>query len=145
MAGDPDVIVTDGLGSCVALSLYDNRLRIGGLAHIMLPGAEGEDISWLPYQFADRALDRLLGELRNLGVRQRDLVARIGGGASMFANGAGQGVGELNIAAVKRLLKALEIPLVGEDVGGNQGRRVEFHLDSGKMVIRFVGKEIRII
>lgn len=145
MAGDPGVIATDGLGSCVALSLYDGRLRIGGLAHIMLPGAENADVSWLPYQYADKALNHLLDELLNQGTCEQDMVAKIAGGASMFANSAGQGIGELNIVGVKRLLKVRGIPLVGEDVGGACGRRVEFHLDSGKMVIRFVGKEVRII
>jgi chemotaxis protein CheD len=141
----PDMIVADGIGSCVVLSLYDGKLRIGGLAHIMLPDSEESDAAWLPYQCADRALSRLLGELRNLGAHGRDLVARMAGGARMFANGAGQGIGELNIASVRRLLMAQGIPLVGEDVGGSRGRRVEFYLDSGQMIIRFVGEEVRII
>ena len=31
------VISTIGLGSCVAIMLYDGSSRIGGLAHILLP------------------------------------------------------------------------------------------------------------
>ena len=31
------VIATIGLGSCVAIALYDPTARVGGLAHILLP------------------------------------------------------------------------------------------------------------
>ena len=33
------VLTTFGLGSCIALILYDPSTSIGGLAHIMLPNA----------------------------------------------------------------------------------------------------------
>ncbi len=37
VATSPDKLITVGLGSCVGIALYDQQLRIGGLAHIMLP------------------------------------------------------------------------------------------------------------
>ena len=33
----PDALTTLGLGSCVGICLWDSSLKIGGLAHIMLP------------------------------------------------------------------------------------------------------------
>ena len=32
-----DVLVTIGLGSCVAIVLYDAAAQVGGLAHVLLP------------------------------------------------------------------------------------------------------------
>ena len=32
-----DVLLTVGLGSCVAIMLYDPTAKVGGLAHILLP------------------------------------------------------------------------------------------------------------
>jgi len=32
-----DVLITQGLGSCVAILLYDAEARIGGMAHVLLP------------------------------------------------------------------------------------------------------------
>jgi chemotaxis protein CheD len=49
-------------------------------------------------------------------------------------------IGELNIKCVKQMLMKKGIPLVGEDVGGNYGRSVEFHLDSGKLIIWSIGR-----
>lgn len=37
VARTPGVIISEGIGSCVVLTLYDTILRIGGMAHIMLP------------------------------------------------------------------------------------------------------------
>ena len=34
---DEQTLITIGLGSCVAIALYDPRTRIGGLAHTLLP------------------------------------------------------------------------------------------------------------
>jgi len=44
-------------------------------------------------------------------------------------------IGTNNITAVKYCLGELNIPIIGEDVGSNYGRRIEFHLESGNMVI----------
>ncbi|MCR4947175.1 MAG: chemotaxis protein CheD, partial [Lachnospiraceae bacterium] len=32
-----DVLITLGLGSCIGIALYDPTIKLGGLAHIMLP------------------------------------------------------------------------------------------------------------
>ena len=32
-----DVLVTYSLGSCVGVTMYDPRIRVGGLIHCMLP------------------------------------------------------------------------------------------------------------
>ena len=37
--GAGDVLVTLGLGSCVAIVLHDAAARVGGLAHVLLPSA----------------------------------------------------------------------------------------------------------
>ena len=48
------------LGSCVGLALYDRRLRVAGLAHIVMPRARGR-------QRADGKLVDTLGRGRFLG------------------------------------------------------------------------------
>ena len=37
MAKNPGVLVTYALGSCIGICIYDRKLKIGGLSHIMLP------------------------------------------------------------------------------------------------------------
>ena len=50
------------------------------------------------------------------------------------------GIGEQNITSIRRILRRERIPLIGEDTGGHHGRSVEFHLDSGKVIVTAIGK-----
>lgn len=44
-------------------------------------------------------------------------------------------VGARNAKSARRTLDTLDIPIVGEEVGGNRGRTVEFDLATGKMLV----------
>ena len=46
------------LGSCVGLVLYDQRNRVGALAHIVLPSANGSNTH--PGKYADTAIPELI-------------------------------------------------------------------------------------
>ena len=50
---------------------------------------------------------------------------------------------EQNILSIRHILRGEQIPLVGEDTGGHHGRSVEFHLDSGRVIVTAIGKEDR--
>ena len=71
------------------------------------------------------------------------LVAKIAGGAQMFANRTNSEalrVGERNVIAVKQKLKSLNIRILSQDCGENFGRTVEFYSETGDYVIKAVGK-----
>ncbi len=149
VARSPDIIIAEGLGSCVALCLYDVLQGVGGMAHIMLPHSSEcksrKNNVPLPYLYGDFALDALLNEMEKSGAHRHNVIAKMAGGARMFPvyNGASTSIGEQNIACIRELLKTRLIPLVGADVGGSHGRSVEFHVQSGKLVIMAIGRELR--
>lgn len=124
-----------GLGSCVALVLYDRDTLVGGLAHILLPHEALSRIPGKPSRYSSTAVPHLLSLMRTLGPVTRP-TARLVGGASMFANllsGGGINMGERNIVATRRALVAAGIPLVGEEVGGDYGRSAFLDLASGDL------------
>ena len=141
----PDIILCSGLGSCVAIILYDTQRRIGGLAHVMLPDSGSLNGSHPSYKCADTAIATLIKELQSMRAAIHGMVAKLVGGARMFpsSDDFSPGIGEQNIASVKRILEQKRIPVIGENTGGNYGRNVEFYLDSGKVIVRAVGKEDR--
>ena len=167
IAEAPRVIVSQGIGSCVVVALYDTKLKVGGLAHIALPdsrmrsagcgeqggrsggGAEllqkttGTTGTVLSYQCADTAIAALLEGLGNRGSSRSNIVARMAGGARMFPSysDTSTGIGEQNIVSIMRLLEKEHIPIMGLDVGGNHGRNVEFCLDSGRIIVTALEKE----
>ena len=83
-AKPPQVLVTTGLGSCVGVCLLDPLVKVGGLAHIMLPDStQARDVQ-NKAKYADTAIKILIDEMVNLGAIKRRMVAKIAGGAQMF-------------------------------------------------------------
>ena len=103
-----DIIATIGLGSCVAIVLYDKDTKVGGLAHILLPSMAMSRETSNPAKFPESIVPLMLTEMRALGMAPNaKVVAKIAGGASMFGqlvNGTGINVGERNILATREAL-----------------------------------------
>lgn len=136
------VLFAIGLGSCVALVIYDPVKKVGGLAHVMLPDVNQNHPA--PGRFAPTAVSNLLQMMEDAGARKRGMYARIAGGAAMFRDvlpSEGQRLGERNVEAIKVALAKASIPLRGEDVGGSFGRSVFFDAGDGSMVIRAVKRD----
>jgi len=129
-------MMTIGLGSCIGLTLYDPNLRVGAMVHIMLPESAGRTDR--PGKYVDTAVPLLVKELVALGCKNRSIVAKIAGGASMFEYfGTNLNIGERNAGKVRILLQEHNIQLAAEDVGGKFGRSVTFlPADDGKVTIR---------
>jgi chemotaxis protein CheD len=143
------VIATIGLGSCVAIVLYDCDTRTGGLAHILLPSQALSRETTNPAKFPETIVPLMLQEMRALGGGASGRVAaKIVGGASMFgqlAVSTGVNVGERNVAATREVLAAHQIPLIAEDTGLDYGRSVYFHLADGRVEVRSLKAGDRVI
>lgn len=141
-AADGALLKTSGLGSCVGLTLFDAQRQAAGMAHIMLPSSEIAREGLInAAKYADTAVTELLDRVLRLGAERRRLVAKIAGGAQMFAfAGAGDSmrIGPRNVESAKRELDRLGIPLIAEDTGGHYGRTVEIDSRSGVYTIRSV-------
>jgi chemotaxis protein CheD len=130
VAGEGVVLHAAGLGSCVAVMLYDAAARVTGLAHVMLPAAPTQRrCDFKPAKYADTAVPLLQTQMRHAGARGV-LVAKLVGGSRMFGSllGSGVNIGERNVEAAREALRRAGIPVLGEDVGGEYGRSV--HVES---------------
>lgn len=139
VANNSSVLASYGLGSCVAVGMYDQLRKVGGLAHVMLPDSRGRDTEAVPGKFADSAIVTLIKQMKELGARQIGIRCKIAGGSQMFDLGKNQSaagnIGARNVEAVKAALAEAGIQLVAEDTGGNYGRTVKFETATGKMEI----------
>ena len=139
----PDRIITLGLGSCVGLVLFDIKTSVCGMLHVMLPDSSISKKTDNPAKFADTGVEKLIEELRKNGVPSRNLMAKMAGGARMFAfqgNGDFLKIGERNAEAVKTILGKKGIPIIASDCGGTYGRTIEFDPVTYKLHIRAIGK-----
>lgn len=148
ICSSPDAITTLGLGSCVGIILYDPILKIAGLAHIMLPDSTQIRSNENVAKFADTGIETLLKQLLQKGAQRTRMVAKIAGGAQMFAFSAENAmlsIGKKNVIATKKKLSELGIRLVAEDTGNSYGRTIEFYPETGELLIKAVGKSEKII
>ncbi|NUR20558.1 MAG: chemotaxis protein CheD [Gemmatimonadaceae bacterium] len=132
------VISTFGLGSCVAIAIYDRLARVGGLAHVLLPAEGLSRDAANRAKFPTTAVPLLLEEMRKLGARG-PYVAKIAGGSSMFGAllpASGINMGERNVVSSRQALASAGVALAAEDVGGEHGRSVYFHLTDGRVMVR---------
>lgn len=143
VAREPAVITTHGLGSCLAIVLYDAQARVGGLAHVMLPSPELVKNQTNPAKFPASAIAAMLAEMERLGGSRPRIRAKLAGGARMFgallatSKGAGAAnIGTRNVQEAKAELERLGIPIVAEDTGSDYGRSVELLVSSGTLLVR---------
>lgn len=140
VATAPAVLVSYGLGSCLAIAIWDSERRLGGLAHTLLPtlrAIPGERQT----KYVDAATRLMCAALQEQGSNIANLSAKLAGGANMFAlnsQHANEGIGARNIAAAHAVLAEIGIRVAAEDVGGDFGRTVEFNVASGALSVRAV-------
>ena len=139
----PATIISYGLGSCIGISIYDPQTKIGGLLHIMLPDSTQSSPSENPAKFADTGIPLMLADILQLGASRSRLVAKLAGGAQMFAFANATDimrVGARNAAAAKKILQDLRIPVLAEDTGGTYGRTVQIDLATGIYKVKTIDK-----
>jgi chemotaxis protein CheD len=141
VAGPGNVLFTIGLGSCVAITLFDPEVRVGGLAHAMLPDPANGRRNTPATRFASTAVPTLLEMMTAAGATPARVHARLAGGASMFEallNEKGRRLGMRNVEAAREALARAGIDLGGEDVGGSHGRSVYLRTVDGVVTITSV-------
>jgi len=131
----PEQICCMGLGSCVAVFLYDPTTKVGGVVHVLLPRApQGAKV---PTKYANTAVGKLLTEVLVKGARKEHLRAKLVGGAQMFPNLSisVSDIGKENCDEAKKALRQLGVRLAAEDILGTRGRSATFDLETGRVSI----------
>lgn len=145
IAYPPDLLSALGLGSCIGLCIYDPQIKLGGMAHIMLPdSAQARDRSVLG-KFADTSVPYLVRELEKLGALKSRMIVKMVGGAQMFSI-SGQddrlSIGTRNIEAVQKALKKQGLNITAQSVGGNLGKTITLDPENGQVSVRTINSPV---
>ncbi|SFR43957.1 chemotaxis protein CheD [Halogeometricum limi] len=133
VSGD-ETLTTSGLGSCVGIALYDNASGVAGLAHAMLPYANGDSKE---AKYVDTVVPALLQSMVDRGANPRNVRAKLAGGSTMFEFSSTDGsIGDRNVAAAREVLGRERISIVAENVGGDHGRSLELVASTGDLRVR---------
>ncbi|AZH25308.1 chemotaxis protein CheD [Haloplanus aerogenes] len=137
------ILTTSGLGSCLGVCLHDDRAGVAGLIHVMLPTAPDDAPNAAKY--ADTGIDAVLQTMCAEGAAVDDVRAKLAGGSAMFEfDSQDEPIGERNVAVARTMLDRRGVPIDAEDVGGNAGRSIRFHGDTGALLIKSAGDERRL-
>ena len=132
-----------GLGSCVAVSVWDRLHKQGAMAHVVLP--ECSPGRQPTPKFADVAIPELFENLKKMGAVPSQLEIKLVGGAHMTPASApgipAMRIGDRNIEAVREQLKKLGLKAKAEKLGGNNGRTVRLDVESGRVTVVTAGTE----
>lgn len=146
---DKDELCAIGLGSCVAVIIYDSFNKIAGMIHILLPTLLQKDASdVVPTRYADMGIKILLDKLVNEGAKKTLLRAKIVGGAELFSINSKilkSDVGKRNVSMSRKILEKLNIPLISSDTGGNSGRSATFYVENNKLKVKTLKKGEKVI
>jgi chemotaxis protein CheD len=135
VTGDPEVMLTTILGSCVAMCLRDPQAGVGGMNHFLLPDGPGTGTG-ASRRYGAYAMEILINEVLKIGARRDRLQAKLFGGGRMFESLAD--VGTANADFAERFLQDEAIPMVGGSLRGAGARRVQFWPVTGRALQRAV-------
>ena len=73
VAKSPNLLQTQALGSCIGIVLYDNKAKVGGMSHSMLPDTSVVKLSSHENRakFATTAIDEMVVRMQKLGVESK--------------------------------------------------------------------------
>ncbi len=125
-----DVIRTV-IGSCVAVCLWDNEKRVGGVCCYLYAG--GKKPKERNGKFSDAAVTQLIKMMKDMGCKKENLGAQIYGGGCR--DGYSVKEAEKRVKAGKKILEKLKIKIISEDIGGTMGRKILFDTASGHAAV----------
>jgi len=153
-AAAQDVLVAYGLGSCVAICLYDHVTRVGGMLHALLPSAPDGALSGNgrkppSAKFVDQGTRMLIEAVLKQGAQRSSLVAQLCGGAQTLSALGLQddvlNIGTRNVQAAREALYAERIWIRAHATGGNIGRTVRLYIIDGQVTVKSLGQGVQVL
>lgn len=124
------------LGSCVAVCLFDPKLRLGGMNHFLLPKSASNNSTDLDVILnGDYSMEVLVNGLLNKGAQKSRLLAKAFGGGTIVTS-IRMAIGERNSEFAHQWLDQEGIKLIASDFNGPWSRKIVFVPQSGDAFCR---------
>ena len=141
---DDSQYISTVLGSCIAITLFDARTKIGGMNHFMLARDNRGHADAQAGRFGEYAIELLLNDMLKRGAKKQHLTAKVFGGGNIFdsTEDAVVQVGSENIAFAFDYLERESIPVKSSNVGGNLPRKIFFDPKTSRVWLKFIQKRL---
>lgn len=134
------------LGSCVAVTMFNERLPLAGICHGMLPDpphdAKSMQAEVEPYRYLSRAIPAMVKKFREAGVEGQEIEVKLFGGANVIQLGGEpmkeRWIGTANVDMARQLLQQSGLAIRAENVGGELGCKIIFNTQTGEVLHKFL-------
>ncbi|MBA4373160.1 MAG: chemotaxis protein CheD [Thermodesulfovibrio sp.] len=143
ISGEPSVITTV-LGSCISVTMFNPRLKIGAICHGLLPQCKDEgpcdNACGNGFKYVDCSIRLMLEEFRKKGVGAAEIETKLFGGSDMYLpeeiRPGNITVGRQNIDAAFRICGEERLQVLKSDTGGIYSRKILFHPHTGEVYLK---------
>lgn len=142
------IIISTLLGSCVSACLWDPVNKVIGMNHFLLANRryvrDRSVIESEAGRYGINAMELLINEMLKCGAARANLRAKAFGGGNVLQNySAGDSffaIGDVNSRFILEFLDNEAIPLEMSDLGGRQGRVINFVADDFSVYMKRIEK-----
>lgn len=138
-----DTLITYSLGSCLGITMHDEKAGVGGLVHCMLPLSkiDAHKANLNPSMFIDTGVTLMLQKLFDLGAQRKRLRTVVAGGSQMLDGQGLFNIGERNFTILRKVLWKNDLLIAAQDVGGSIPRTLSLNVGSGRTCLRINGQD----
>jgi chemotaxis protein CheD len=130
------ILVSTILGSCIAVTMFSPKKKVGAICHAMFPKNPTEARN---VQYVDCAIHYVFDKMMEY-TGNTDLLVKLFGGARVLAGGDygedRKAIGEQNLSQAYITLNELGLTIASSDIGGTRGRKLLFSLKTGDVYLR---------
>lgn len=123
------ILNSGAIGSCVVIAACDLQNKVGGMAHVMLPGESPPNGKTHRTKYGKDAIKELLNQLTALGADKKNIKVCLLGGANVLKR-INDTIGIDNINSVKKFLNKLQVTVCAESLGGTERRTALFDIET---------------
>lgn len=142
--GEKPTKVVTVLGSCVSITLFSKRLKVGAICHGVLPKCRSNGkcspACGEMFKFMDCSFHYMLARFKKIGIPKDDIEVKVFGGADTFASRKESAVGTMNVKKTLELLQEENLRLLAGDVGDSFGRKLIFYTHTGEVYVKRLPK-----
>lgn len=136
---EPKRVITV-LGSCVSVTMFSPRLRIGVICHGTLPRCrsmkECHSVCIEAFKFMDCAIYYMLNKFTECGIAHGETEIKIFGGADTLMSKSSSSIGRQNIKITLDIMGREKLRVKAADVGDSFGRKLVFFPHTGEVFLK---------
>ncbi len=124
-----NILISNGIGSCIVVAAVDVKKSIGAMAHIMLPGKSPSKEKLHKTKYAVDAIDKMLQILEQQGVASSDLnLCLVGAGNVLKIEN--DTICKNNIRSVLNILNEKHLNIAAKALGGTLRRTIRLDIEN---------------